>query len=352
MNQEQVFFGLAGPLDTTPCAGQTRAANLTGFADYARRKGADPRRIAERHGIQARALTDPDAHVTCQSLVDMFEYCSSIFSDPLFGLHFGHGQDAEIFGCITALCRAAPDMRTALACLIDYLPVMHSPEAALELVEGTETAELRWHVNSDLGLNDQANLQALMLNLKLLRAIGGANFKPAYVELAVDARAANAAEIEDVIACRIRNRAPKNAIGFSRHALESPISSANRLLYRLLGGYLDRVKQANRGSITDRVRDYIRGALPTGTCSIERCAEKLGGSVRTLQDRLAQSGDSFSELMEQQRLALAEVYLRRSDVSLDEVAEWLGYGEQTSFGRAFRRWTGTTPRKFRTQMLS
>ncbi|MEN2792240.1 AraC family transcriptional regulator ligand-binding domain-containing protein [Sphingomonas oligophenolica] len=334
-------------MDTTPCAGQTRAANLTGFSSYARRKGADPRRILERHGIETRALTDPDTHVNCQSLVDVFEYCSTIFEDPLFGLHFAAGQAPEVFGCITALCRSAPDLRTAISCLIDYVPIVHSPEAALELVESAETAELRWGVNSNLGVNDQANQQALMLIVKLLRSVGGPDFALSHVEIAVDARPSDVAEIEDIVGCRIRNRAPNNAIGFPKHALEMPIPSANRLLYRLLGGYLDRVKQANRITLTDRVRNYIRGALPTGTCSIERCADKLGMSVRTLQDRLAHDGGSFTQVMEQQRMTLAEIYLRRENATLDEVAEWLGYGEQTSFGRAFKRWTGTTPRKFR-----
>jgi AraC-like DNA-binding protein len=339
--KEDIFFGLASPLDTTPCAGQTRAANLTGFFDYARRKGADPRGILERHGIKPRALSDPDAHVTCQSLVDVFEYCSTIFFDPLFGLHFANGQDPDVFGCITALCRAAPDVRTAISCLIEYVPIVHSPEAALELIEGAQTAELRWHVASDLGVNDQANLQALILNLKLLRMIGGPGFKPSYIQLTIDARPNDVTEIGNLVGCRIHNRAPNNAIGFPRHALEMPIASSNRLLYRLLGGYLDCVKKANRASLADRVRDYIRGGLPLGTCAIERCADKLGMSVRTLQDHLAHDSLSFSELMEQQRLTLAKLYLRNEDASLDEVAEWLGYGEQTSFGRAFKRWTYT-----------
>jgi AraC-like DNA-binding protein len=323
-----------------------------GFCDYASRKGADPRRILERHGMKPRALSDPDAHVTCKSLVDVFEYCSTIFADPLFGLHFANGQDPEVFGCITALCRAAPDMRTAVSCLIDYLPIVHSPEAALELVEGSESAELRWSVNSDLGVNDQANLQALMLNLKLLRAIGKPGFSPSYIELTINARPNDVAEIEDLVGCRIRNRARNNAIGFSRRLLEVPITSSNRLLFRLLGGYLDRVKNVNRATLADRVGAYIRGGLPMGTCSIDRCADKLGMSVRTLQDHLAQDSTSFSELMEQQRLALARVYLRNEETSLDEIAEWLGYGEQTSFGRAFKRWTGTTPRKFREERVA
>ncbi|WP_231635969.1 helix-turn-helix transcriptional regulator [Novosphingobium sp. ST904] len=123
--------------------------------------------------------------------------------------------------------------------------------------------------------------------------------------------------------------------------------SANRLLYKLLGSYLQRVKSAHSPSIVDKVNSYIRGSLASGACSIERCAEKTGMSVRTLQSRLSAESVRFSELVEKQRESLARAHLSDRRLSLDEIADRLGYGEQTSFGRAFKRWTGMTPQQFR-----
>lgn len=119
------------------------------------------------------------------------------------------------------------------------------------------------------------------------------------------------------------------------------------MLFKLLGGYLDRVKAASRTTIVQRVEDYIRGALSSGNCSIERCARKLGTSVRTLQSHLGDKQLKFSDILEQQRMALANGYLEEPQLSLDEVAALLGYSEQSSFGRAFKRWTGSTPQRFR-----
>jgi AraC-like DNA-binding protein len=107
------------------------------------------------------------------------------------------------------------------------------------------------------------------------------------------------------------------------------------------------VKNAQSHSIVDRVESYVRGALSSGTCSVERCAEKLGMSVRTLQARLAAESGRFSELVESQRERLAKALLAQRQLTLDEIADRLGYGEQTSFGRAFKRWTGMTPQQFR-----
>jgi len=341
------FFSLEGPLDLSPEGGQCRAANFGGLADVARTRGRDARGIVERHGMEARVLTDPESLIAPQQLAETFEYCSTLFDDPLFGLHLAMSQDPEVFGCVTALCRSAPTVRAGIRCLIDYLPVVHAPDCEVVLIEGRETAELTWLVNADIGLNDQANYQAAMLNVKLLQSIGGPSFKPSWVSISAETRQSDMSELERMLGCKVSPRSARNSVAFPVHALDQPVPSANRVLYRLLGGYLEEVKAAHSQSVIDRVESYIRGSLSSGNCTIERCADKIGMSVRTLQARLAGEGARFSELVENQRLALARSYLSRRQLTLDEIADRLGYGEQTSFGRAFKRWTGQTPQQFR-----
>jgi AraC-like DNA-binding protein len=343
----EYFFGLESPLDAIPAAGQMRAANLRGFSDYVRSRGGAPRRMLERYDIDPIVLADPDSHIACKSVVAIFEHCSLLFDDPLFGLRLAEVQDADVFGCVNALCRAAPDMRTAVSCLIDYLPLVHSPEAVLELAELGQEAELRWAVRSDLGFNDQANYQTILLILKLLRTVSSGRFQASRVNLCATARAHDLPEIDRLIGAPVQMGAAQNSIAFSAAMLDLPINSADRLIFRLLGGYLARLRIINRVNIVERTQSYVSGALPTGTCHVERCAEKLGLSVRSLQVKLAARGLSFSEIVENQREQLAIIYLGQTRMPLDEVAERLGYAEQTSFGRAFKRWTGQTPRTFR-----
>lgn len=347
MDEQAFFFGLEGPLDSPPSPGQVRAANLRGFSDCVRARNGDPHRILHRFGLEPHTLATPDDLIACQQMVDMFEYCSNVFDDPLFGLRLGAMQDAEVYGCVTAVCRASPDLRAALHCLVDYLPVAHSPDAAIELAEHSDTAELRWAVRSDLGVNDQANYQALMLNLKLLQMLAGKGFVPTTIMLSTHARPRDLPEIERLAGFPVQTGAPHSAIAFPRKLLEQPQPGSNRLIYRLLGGYLARLKIRTRENTVERAKSYVRGALPTGNCSIERCAEQMGISVRTLQIRLANHDIVYSDLVEAEREKLARIYLSQTRMPLDEVAERLGYGEQTSFGRAFKRWTGTTPQKFR-----
>jgi AraC-like DNA-binding protein len=344
---ESQFFSLQGPLDVAPTGRQMRAANFTGFPELVRNLGGNLRGILERHDLDAGTIRDPDSHIDCKSLADVFEYCSMLFDDPLFGLKLADTQEADVFGCVIALCRSAPTFGEAVRNWIDFIPVAHSPVAVLELAEGKDTVELRWSVGTNLGANSQANYQAALLDMKVLRQIGGKSFRPSYVNLATDTRQKDVAEIEDYLGCAFHPHADTNAIAFPSSVMNQPVATANRLLFRLLGGYLDRVRAAQRKSIVEQVEDYVRGALPSGQCSIERCAKKLGASVRTLQANLSDHGMRFSDILERQRIEMATAYLERGDMALDEVAAVLGYSEQSSFGRAFKRWTGSTPQNYR-----
>lgn len=341
------FFSLEGPLDSMPVERQMRAGNLTGFGELVRSLGGDPRGILERHAIDPRAIRDPDAYVDSKAVVELLEHCSTSFNDSLFGLRLAQFQEPEVFGSVATLCRSASSLREALRCFTDFIPVVHCPLVAIELVEGKELAELRWYLQADLGQTDQAQYKGALMNLKLLHQVGGRAFRPSYVHLAADTRPKDLAEIANRFGCSFRGKTATNVIAFPVALLDQPVASANRLMFRLLGGYLERVRAASRRGIVERVEDYVRGALSSGNCSIEHCAKKLGSSVRTLQATLSDHGLRFSDILERQRIELAKTYLQQGEMTLDDVAAMLGYSEQSSFGRAFKRWTGATPQQYR-----
>ncbi len=344
---ENYFYSLDGPLESTPQKHQMRVANLAGLPGLVRVRGGDPHALLERHNIEPHQIRDPDHYVDCKSVIELFEDCSHTLNDPLFGLDLAEIQNPEVFGCVAALCRAAPTVRSSIDHFIEYIPVTHAPDTVLELIEKGPVAELRWNVPADLGSNAQANFQAVLLNLKLLREVVGQQFRPSYVNLAVESRAAGLRELERRLGARFNSTKTDNAIAFPTALLEQPVKSANKLLFKLLGGYLQKVKLASRESLAERVEDYVRGAMASGNCSIERCAMKLNMPVRTLQAQLAASELKFSDILESQRSEKARACLEQRDLSLDDVAEQLGYAEQSSFGRAFKRWTGLTPQQYR-----
>jgi len=95
-----------------------------------------------------------------------------------------------------------------------------------------------------------------------------------------------------------------------------------------------------------RSRARLRDALTDRGADMHRIARLLGISVRTLQRRLASSGSSWSGVVEAFRRDEA-ARLLAGPTPLVDVTARLGYREQTSFTRAFRRWTGKTPAQWR-----
>ncbi|MEM9460098.1 MAG: AraC family transcriptional regulator [Myxococcota bacterium] len=100
-------------------------------------------------------------------------------------------------------------------------------------------------------------------------------------------------------------------------------------------------------SLEHRVRIEISTALADGIPPISATARRLGISGRTLQRRLARSGHTYQQLIDEARRQLAEKLLRQTEYSLQEIAFLTGFSEQSAFTRAFKRWAGQTPRSFR-----
>jgi AraC-like DNA-binding protein len=87
--------------------------------------------------------------------------------------------------------------------------------------------------------------------------------------------------------------------------------------------------------------------LHTGDASVDIIAKKLGFSRQTLFRRLKAEGATFREVLDELRHKLALDYLSGKQVSVNETAYLVGFSEPAAFSRAFKRWTGSSPRTMR-----
>ncbi len=99
--------------------------------------------------------------------------------------------------------------------------------------------------------------------------------------------------------------------------------------------------------VASAVRELLVDMLPSGQASQLAVAKRMNRSLSTLQRQLQAEGQSFQTIREDTRQRLAESYVRGQELSLSEVAYLLGFSDQSNFSRAFRRWTGMSPREFR-----
>jgi AraC-like DNA-binding protein len=81
-------------------------------------------------------------------------------------------------------------------------------------------------------------------------------------------------------------------------------------------------------------------------------AEIVGVHPQTLQRALQTRAINYRQLVDEVRAEQATALLRVGDASLTDIAFDLGYTDVTHFTRAFRRWTGVSPRQFRSQSIA
>lgn len=93
-------------------------------------------------------------------------------------------------------------------------------------------------------------------------------------------------------------------------------------------------------SCAARVRSALMELLPSGECTIDDVAKKLGYSKRSLQRKLQEEDTNFQKQLNHTRELLARTYLANTDMTTEDIAFLLGYQESGSFLRAFTVWTG------------
>ena len=69
-------------------------------------------------------------------------------------------------------------------------------------------------------------------------------------------------------------------------------------------------------------------------------------SPRSLQRRLSEEQTGYNDLLKEVREEFAKRYLARGTLTASEVAYLIGFTEPPAFFKAFKRWTGLTPREF------
>ena len=97
----------------------------------------------------------------------------------------------------------------------------------------------------------------------------------------------------------------------------------------------------------EQVRDLIRGRLSDPDISEKEFAQMCACSVSTLQARLKTSGTTNSSELKKLRAETAKRLLRSDSIPISAIGEAVGYPDPTAFSRAFRNWTGLSPREYR-----
>lgn len=142
--------------------------------------------------------------------------------------------------------------------------------------------------------------------------------------------------------------APYNEAVMERSVMLLPLPQANSLAQQAAVEQCRAMLDARKARtlMAKQVRDRL-ARNTAQTASMEVIASELCMTPRTLRRRLLDEKTTFAELRDEVRYTLADEWLSGSDLSVEHIAEMLGYAEATSFINAFKRWTGCTPHAYR-----
>lgn len=158
----------------------------------------------------------------------------------------------------------------------------------------------------------------------------------------------------DFFGCPVQFNQSEAFMSFEINHLNTPLRQPDeRLLTILENQAMQALAQIpNQQQFLQQVHAIMltlcRETLPT----LDEVASRLNMSARTLQRKLSDHGFTFQQLLEQTQQHLAEQYLKDERLQLVEIAQLLGYSDQSAFTRAFKRWTGNTPKAYRVQLAT
>ena len=330
--------------------GYTSVPALLKYLRHAEHLGLNVDQALAAAGIAAEALADNGKRIPGEAHERLLQHLLRVSGDPLFGLHsarFVQPGSWSVLGYIAMNCATLGE---AMSRIVPYEKLVG--DMGVSRIEASaEHVRLIWscrHQPADIRRHMVENVLASWLIYARWIAESAHSPREAWFEHAPP-DGVDLAEYQAVFGCPVRFEQPCNALIVPLEYLGVPLRQADANLLRTLEEHaltliagLDDDEPLPR-----RVKNALRLLLKDGLPRKERVAEKFNMTVRTLQRHLQQADSSYQQILDELRRELAEHYLLRSDLAIQDIASYLGFTESRSFHRSFKGWTGQTPGEFR-----
>jgi AraC-like DNA-binding protein len=316
-------------------------------ADVAARFDVPRAALLSEIGVTPEALDDPGARIPLQDFIYLMDRACRVTAEPGFGVYLGlHGR-ISAHGYLGFAAMTARSLREAIELAVRFLPTQTTSLGLRLEVRGME-ASVVVEERAAFGTAREAIVLATCIGVWRMgnaitgrELVGTADFafeKPSYLE-----------RLESIVAPpgRVRYGQAEHRLVFSVDQLNLPLALSDSAAMRLAREQCERELDALSAGrtlasrVAGRIIDSAGDVRP-----LEAIARELALSTRTLKRKLADEGVSYTALLDERR-RLQGCSLLRTELSVEQIAERLGYSDAANFTRAFRRWTGKTPREFR-----
>lgn len=295
-------------------------------------------------------VADDDARISPAQFCVAWSELVRATGDPVIALAMAEAIPAGAFGIVEYVCRSAPTVGEALRQWVRYLNLLDDAVVVGLVVDG-DRACVRVEQESEAPAPASHELCFALL-ARQARALSTVPFRLAGVELAHRAPG-DVARYRKWFDAPVTFGAATTQLVFPRAVLDATLVSADPTLLAILTRAADELAARAPVEVTTaaQVSRILRDALRTDDGHLDRVAQRLGMTTRSLQRRLADEATSFNEVREQVRKDLSRRYLE-DKLSIAEISFLLGFSEPSAFFRAFKRWTGQTPIEARRQALA
>ncbi|WP_447749723.1 AraC family transcriptional regulator ligand-binding domain-containing protein [Pseudomonas nicosulfuronedens] len=309
-------------------------------------KGLDLPRFYAAWGVNPAALRASNLRLPLFLARRFWEVALQHSDDPAIGLELSRQHDPVQLQGLAYLMQLMPDRLAALGQMLHYWPLVAAHvDQRLEL-QG-DGARLIIEPYGDYHLAWPETDFWMARQLWHLRSAPGVPSALREVRLRRPAPV-DPEPWQRIVRAPITFAAPRDEMLLDLAALREPRGEGSAAIREAMElSLMDYAAQTENGSELERVCAEVLHGLACNP-RLEEIAERLHLTPRTLHRALQRDGWSFSSIVEEHRRLLAVDLLRTTDISVGQISDRLGFDEQSSFIRAFRRWYDTTPGAYRT----
>lgn len=314
--------------------------------------GEDPGPVLRKHGLDPAQL-DPGTRIERTRELRIYADLADQLHDPMVGLRLGGFYGLAGYGPLVMLIMTCANAWEAFQMGVKYQRLTYL-FGTLRLEPGERLSAL---VLSPMAMAPRAlrfrvdgEVSGTYKMVRDMQATMGLDIHAERIDMPYP-RPPQAAEYEAYFNAPVRFGETEARFWLRNEHLQLRFPSADPAAHAMYRSLCDQQLQSQQADeahtgMADRVLTHLglfNGEFP----SVDEVARAFDLSERSLRRQLADEGKSFRDLLAQARHAKALHLLDRSTLPVESIAQQLGYAESAAFIRAFQRWQGTTPARWR-----
>ncbi len=322
------------------------------LVDFAQSRGASRSTLLDRARINPADLNDPDNRLPLTGYVALMKYSQELCNDPSLALHLGAATDFKEISVVGLICYSAPTMGEALMELNRFGPLVAELDvprlgARFQL---TPSPEGLWMVDTRTDPNSFPEMTEETWSRFIAETTRHFPDMPYAKEVHVTHRApAYRAEYEKVMKVPVIFESDKNAMLIDENWPDVTLNEPDLYIFGILSEHAAKLLASleTAKTVRGKIERLLIPNLHKSDLGMDNVAAQMGLSRQTLFRRLKAEGVTYEKLLDDLRHQMALHYLSGKKATIHETAMLVGFSDSTAFSRAFKRWTGKSPRAMR-----